>query len=174
MLKSLKISGFSPMRSGAGGAAVKVINTILQKQTRKTNNPTNNTLTDSRRLYAKYTPSQYNHTRSNYNNGEYNTAKCCDKSYNTNIQSDGGGCCYGRVQSDDCILFGMQRLAGYQQRSDGFFPGDETTVRSKGARASVKTRCFASASVGSARAERTTSKLDAWPVTTGTVLWYTK
>ena len=48
MLKSLKISGFSPMRSGAGGAAVKVINTILQKQTRKTNNPTNNTLTDSR------------------------------------------------------------------------------------------------------------------------------
>lgn len=89
MLKSLKISGFSPMRSGAGGAAVKVINTILQKQTRKTNNPTNNTLTDSRRLYAKYTPSQYNHTRSNYNNGEYNTAKCCDKSYNTNIQSDG-------------------------------------------------------------------------------------
>lgn len=162
------------MKSGTGGAAVKVINTILQKQTRKTNNPTNNTLTDSRRLYAQFKSNQYNHTTNNCNNGEYNAEKCRAKSYKTNIQSDGGGCCDGRVQSDDCILFGMQRLAGYQQRSDGFFPGDETTVRSKGARASVKARCFASASVGIARAERTTSKLDAWPVTTGTVLWYTK
>lgn len=170
MLIYLKISGFSPMRSGAGGAAVKVINTILQKQTRKTNNPTNNTLTDSRRLYAKYTPSQYNHTRSNYNNGEYNTAKCCDKSYNTNIQSDGGGCCDGRVQSDDGYVFGVRRLAGYQQRSDGFFPGDETTVRSKGARASVKTRGFASASAGSKRTERA-NKHYVWPVCSGTILW---
>ena len=170
MLIYLKISGFSPMRSGAGGAAVKVFSTILQKQTSIANNPTNIILTDSRRLYAKYTPSQYNHTRSNYNNGEYNTANCCDKSYNTNIQSDGGGCCDGRVQSDDGYVFGVRRLAGYQQRSDGFFPGDETTVRSKGARASVKTRCFASASVGSARAERA-NKHYVWPVCSGTILW---
>ena len=170
MLKNLKISGFSPMRSGAGGAAVKVINTILQKQTRKTNNPTNNTLTDSRRLYAKYTPSQYNHTRSNYNNGEYNTAKCCDKSYNTNIQTDGGGCCYGRVQSDDGYVFGVRRLAGYLQRSDGFFVGNETTNRPCRGGTRGQKRGFASASAGSKRTERA-NKHFVWPVCSGTILW---
>ena len=119
MLKSIKISGFLPIRSGTGGVAVKVFSTILQKQTSIANNPTNIILTDSHRLYVKLTPSQYYHSRNN--NGEYNAEKCRAKSYKTNIQSDGGGCCDGRVQSDDGYVFGVRRLAGYLQRSDGFF-----------------------------------------------------
>ena len=171
MLKNLKISGFSPMRSGAGGAAVKVINIFQQKPSSIIFNPTNNTLTDSRRLYAKYTPSQYNHTRGNYNNGEYNTAKCCDKTYNTNIQTDGGGGCYGRVQSDDCILFGMQRLAGYQQRGDGLFVGNETTGRPCRGGTRGQKRGFAFASAGSKRTERKSDKLFDGSGCSGTVLW---
>ena len=173
MLTKIKILNFSPMRGGGGGGTVaKAICAVMRTKT-CTIFTTNNPLTDSRRLYAKFKPNQYNHTTNNYNNGEYNAEKRCDESYKTNVRTDGRGCCYGRVQADGGDVLGLSGLAGYQQPGDGFSVGNETADRQGGGRASSKTRCCVDRCLGYTRVEWKSNKLFVGSGCSGAVLWST-